>query len=109
MKPKFIWEEHHVEAGMLVCRAHRRSGVKWKPDGSEAKWTHKIGFIPGDSSIGKSEGQYCQIAMTDGMVYHRGRTKAEMAADLNEQDMIPMPRAWWRRMVTYLMPQLCPR
>lgn len=113
--PRFIWKAEDVEVGMIVCRAHRGDDP-WQAEGWTAKWTHKLGFVVGDGKVTKDpvthryqSGHYCQIAMTDGMVYHRGLTKEQMAARLNEEDMIPMPRSWWTRMTSYLMNQQCPK
>lgn len=100
MKQKTHWEAEDIRAGMIVCRAHRGK-EKWKPDGWTAKWTHKIGFVPCDKGS-EGNGHYCQIAMTDGMVYCRGKTKGEMAALLNKEDMILMPYSWWLQTVRYL-------
>ena len=103
MKDKYVWSAEDVRAGMIVCRAHRRRG-RWKPDGGTAKWTHKVGFIPGDNK-GVPGGQYCHIALTDGLVYWRGMTKEQMAKEMTDQDMIPMPYSWWLQMVRYLRRQ----
>jgi hypothetical protein len=115
MKTKRIWAPEDVKAGMIVCRAHRGRD-KWKPDGWTAKWTHKIGFVPGDGKMTKDpltnsyvSNQCCQIAMTDGMVYHRALSEADMAALLTEEDMIPMPWTWWVQMVRFLRRQTNPR
>lgn len=69
----------------------------------EAKWTKKIGFIAGDST--KLGGQYCMLAMSDGMVMARGCTKEQMASKLTESDMIPMPWDWWQQMCAFLRAQ----
>jgi hypothetical protein len=107
MKTKYVWSKEDVQAGMIVCRAHRING-KWKPEGWCAKWTHKIGFAPGDNK-GKLGAHYCQIAMTDGMVYARGLTKEQMAEKLTETDMIPMPWSWWLKLTRYLRTQTNPK
>ncbi len=115
MKTKHIWAPEDVEVGMIVCRAHR-GPRKWAPEGWTAKWTHKIGWVSGDGETTKDPithcyvtNHYCQIAMTDGMVYHRSLSRAEMAARLTEEDMIPMPYAWWLQMVRYLRKQTNPK
>jgi hypothetical protein len=116
MKTKYVWSPEDVEAGLIVCRQNPRPGV-FKPCGWTAKWTHKIGFVPGDAThehkknTPASEQQanhYCQIAMSDGMVYHRGLTKTAMAARLTEEDMIPMPYSWWVKTCRYLRRQTNP-
>ncbi len=106
IQPRRLWQEGEVETGMIVCRRHDHES-NWKPDGWRAKWTHKIGFVPGDKG-GEGDGQYCQVAMTDGMVYARGMTKAQMAKCLTDQDMIPMPYSWWIKMVRFLRRQTNP-
>lgn len=115
MKTKHAWSKEDVSAGMIVCRAHRGRGP-WTAEGWTAKWTHKIGFIAGSSQTKKDlktnryySSHYCQIAMTDGMVYHRGLSQEEMAARLTEEDMIPMPWSWWLKMVRHLRQQTNPR
>lgn len=114
---RFNWTPDDVHSGMIVCRAHRGSD-KWKPDGWTAKWTYKIGFVPGDGRVTRDPNmpgrylpvpQYCQIAMTDGMVCCRKMSKADMAKRLTEDDMIPMPWSWWLRMVRYLAAQTSPK
>jgi hypothetical protein len=114
MKSKYVWSPEDVQSGMIVCRAHRGRG-KWKPDGWTAKWTHKIGFVSGDGETTKDPAtnryvtsHYCQIAMSDGMVYHREKSREQMAADLTSEDMIPMPYSWWLQMVRYLRSQTQP-
>lgn len=113
MKTKYVWSKEDVQCGMIVCRAHRGRG-KWKPCGWTAKWTHKVGFVPGDATheylknvaaSNRGANHYCQIAMTDGMVYHRIMTKVAMAARLTEEDMIPMPYSWWLKTVRFLRSQ----
>ena len=100
MKTQFIWDATDIEAGLIVCSAHRRK-TKWKPDGGTAKWTHKIGFVPGNNRKVPG-GHYCHIAMTDGMVYWQGMTKERMAEEMTKSDMIPMPYGWWMQMARYL-------
>lgn len=116
MKTKFIWSEEDVQCGMIVCRRNPRKGP-FKPCGWTAKWTHKIGFVPGDGKIEPNpsgrgflpSAQYCQIAMTDGMVYHRGLSKKQMAERLTQEDMIPMPYSWWLKTCRLLQRQTCPK
>lgn len=111
MKTQHVWSAEDITAGMIVCRAHRGRG-KWKPDGWTAEWTHKIGFVIGDATFNptSSEGSnhYCQIAMTDGMVCRRERTKKQMAELLTKEDMIPMPYSWWLATVRFLRKQTNP-
>lgn len=103
---KFIWSATDITAGMIVCRAHRQKS-KWFAEGWRAKWTSKIGYVPGDGKK-KRGGHYCQIAMTDGLVYHRNLTKEQMAKVLTDEDMVPMPWTWWLQMTRYLRTQTAP-
>jgi hypothetical protein len=103
----FHWTEGDVHVGMIVCRRHTAKDYAWEPCGWKAKWTHKIGWVSGDMGE-KGDGQYCQIAMTDGMVYHRGLTKEQMAVRLQNEDMIPMSWSRWKKMVEYMKNQTNP-
>lgn len=112
----FHWTPEDVSAGMIVCRAHRNARDKWQPNGWTAKWTYKIGFVPGDGRVTLDSNRshigapsYCMIAMTDGMVCSRKMSKADMAALLTKDDMIPMPWSWWLRMTRYLRTQTNPK
>lgn len=96
----YHWTEADIIAGRWVCKPtayHHpdRTDRDWQPDGGTAKWTELIGYAngTGDAAV--------LIALVDGMV-GKVKTKAEIAAQLNKQGMIPMPHKWLLATIDYL-------
>lgn len=114
---KFIWTPEDITTGRIVCKPSSRD--PFEPCGWTAKWTLKIGWlsagnparpysIPRDldrkerrAYLEANRADYCLIAMTDGMVYSP-KTKIELAQQLTEDEMIPMPQLWFIKTMRYL-------
>lgn len=103
---KIQWETKDVIPGRIVCK--QPAGRSFKADGHSAKWSYKIGFMPGDISPpvrdenGKwKSNHFCTVAMTDGMVIGP-KSAEEMVQWLNNNQMIPMPHKWLLEVVEYL-------
>jgi len=97
---KYTWEEKDIICGRYVCKhPSHQAREHFEPCGNATKWTYKIGFCPKLET--DSEGQYCLIAMTDGMVIHYG-TKQKMVDKLNRDEMIPMPHKWLVKVINEL-------
>ena len=98
---KYIWEEHDIIAGRIVCKPNPNEAKRllertFTPDGWTAKWTQKIGFNPACGAK-----RYILISMTDGMI-SKPHTAKELAAILNNEGLIPMPHAWLIKTMNHL-------
>lgn len=78
---KFIWEEDDITPGRYY---YRNDGPR-ADLGYLASVTHKIGFLAGESS----SACYVSVSVCDGMVT-KPKTKAELAASLNEGAYVPL-------------------
>ena len=86
---KHIWEPQDIVAGRFVCKHPSYQGRDhFEPCGSACKWTYKIGFGFWDTQM------YALIAMTDGMISNKFKTKEELAKFLNDHALMPMPHKW---------------
>ncbi len=102
---KFIWTAEDIKPGRIVCKPAYfhfgdQCGEAWKPTGGTAKWTQKIGYVRG-GQCRDDTAVYVLIALTDGMV-GTAYTKADIAAQLNADDMMPMPHKWLIETINWL-------
>jgi len=101
------WEAKDIIPGRMICKQFKKP---LSPGGWEAKWTLKIGFHinhPNAPLLKNEEtGEYlqnnlCLISMSDGMIT-KPMSAEDLAAQLNKDEMIPMPHDWLIAIINFL-------
>ncbi len=98
----YHWTEADIIPGRWVCKPtayHHpdRTDANWQPDGGTAKWTYQIGWL----ASGTTDKNLTRTCVVDGMI-SKPRTRAELAAQLTKEGLIPMPHKWLLATIDHL-------
>ncbi len=92
---KYIWESKDIVPGLFVCKHPSYQGHdEFEPCGNTLKWIRQVGYH--GISKNRDGGKYVTIAIIDGMIFNQ-KTKEELAAQFNEEEMVPMPFDWMQK------------